>query len=246
MAGELTWFDLSSGDNAASIRFYTQLMGWTTESWGGDAYTMFKSAEGKTFGGIMPLTDEAKKMGAPPNWMGYVSVDDVDQAVAKATQLGGKVYVPGTDIPNTGRFAVLADPAGAVIAVFKRSNPAGEPNQAVAWSEISTTDPDKSWAWLAGMFGWKKADSMEMPGGGVYQMIKGDGDAFAGMSKAPPEMPMSAWAYYFACDDCRALFAKAKEMGSTELYAPMQVPGGGWAALLVDPQGAAFGLFSMA
>jgi predicted enzyme related to lactoylglutathione lyase len=244
MAGNFTWFDLSSDDNAASIQFYTKLMGWTTEAWG-DAYTMFKSSKG-SFGGVMPLGDAAKQMGAPPNWMGYIAVDDVDAACAKATSLGGRVYVPGTDIPGTGRFGVLADPAGAVIAVFKSANPSGEPNRAVAWCELASTDPGASWTWLAAMFGWKKGDSMEMPGGGVYQMINGDEGAFAGMSKAQPGMPMSAWAFYFGCNDCRASFAKAIEMGCREMYAPMQVPGGGWAALLVDPQGAAFGLFSMA
>jgi uncharacterized protein len=244
MAGQWVWFDLSTTDNDAAVRFYTGLLGWTTESWGGGAmpYVMFKAGD-KTFGGVMPLADEAKQMGAPPNWMGYVSVDDVDAAVAKCTSLGGKVHVPGTDIPNTGRFAVLADPAGAVIAVFKSSNPAGAPQQVIAWSELASTDPDASFRFLEAMFGWKKADSMEMPGGGVYQMIKGEGDAFAGLSKA--QMPMSAWAYYFACLDCRGTFATAKAQGCKELYAPMQVPGGGWAALLTDPQGAAFGLFSM-
>jgi predicted enzyme related to lactoylglutathione lyase len=175
--------------------------------------------------------------------MGYVAVDDVDAAVKKSTALGGKVYVPGTDIPNTGRFAVLADPAGAEIAVFKSANPAEGPRLPIAWTELSSTDPDASFRYLEAMFGWTKADSMEMPGGGVYQMLKGDGDAFAGMSKS--SMGMSAWAYYFGCMDCRGTFAKAKEMGSREMYAPMQVPGGGWAALLTDPQGAAFGLFSM-
>ena len=52
MAGQFTWFDLSSTDNAASVRFYTQLMGWGTESWGGGDYTMFKGPSGKTFGGV--------------------------------------------------------------------------------------------------------------------------------------------------------------------------------------------------
>lgn len=247
MGGTFVWFDLSTEDMASSTRFYTALMGWTTEAWnagGGMPYTMFKGED--TFGGVMPLPKEAKDMGAPPNWMGYVAVNDVDAACVKTGQLGGRVLVPGTDIPEVGRFAVVADPAGAVLAVFASKNP-GEGTNAVAWAELSTTDPDASWAFLSAMFGWKHADRMEMPGGGVYQMIRAaEGEAFAGMSKAQPGMPMSAWAYYFACADCRAAFTKAKEMGCTELYAPMQVPGGGWAALLVDPQGAAFGLFSMA
>ncbi len=245
MAGQFTWFDLSSGDLAASVRFYTQLLGWSTRSWGGGDYTMFEREEGKAFGGLMPLAEPAKAAGAPPHWMGYVAVDDVDAACARAAELGGQVLVPGTDIPDTGRFAVLADPAGAVIAVFRSLSPSDEANRAVAWCELASTDPEGSWRWLEAMFGWKKADSMEMPGGGTYQMIKGEGEAFAGLSKAQPGMPMSTWAYYFACEDCRATFGEAKELGCAELYAPMQVPGGGWAALLVDPQGAAFGLFSM-
>jgi predicted enzyme related to lactoylglutathione lyase len=243
MNGDLVWFDLSATDVPAAIQFYTGLMGWGTETWAGPKpYTMFKRAAG-TIGGVMELADEAKKMGAPPNWMGYVAVADVDASVAKATALGGQVYVPGTDIPSVGRFAVLADPTGAVMAVFKSSNPTGEPQRAVAWCELATTDAAASWAWLEGMFGWKKADSMAMPDGGTYQMIKNTGEAFAGMSTT--KLPRSAWAYYFGVGDARKSFARAKELGCTALYEPMQVPGGGWATLLVDPQGAAFGLFSM-
>src|SRR5688500_1201951 len=128
MAGQFTWFDLSTDDNAASVRFYTQLLGWTTEAWAGGAYTMFKSGD-KTFGGVMPLADEAKKMGAPPHWMGYVTVDDVDRAAGRAKELGGRVFVPGTDIPNVGRFAVVADPAGAVLALFASKSPSADPNR---------------------------------------------------------------------------------------------------------------------
>src|SRR5688500_5963909 len=142
MSGNFVWFDLASDDPAASIAFYTQLMGWTTESWGGGEYSMFKGGE-RTFGGVMPLQDEAKKMGAPPHWLGYVSVENVDQACEKATSLGGRVFVPGTDIPNVGRFAVLADPAGAVFAVFSSPAPAGgaapEPQRAVSWCELAST-----------------------------------------------------------------------------------------------------------
>jgi len=35
------------------------------------------------------------------------------------TELGGKVQVPPTDIPNVGRFSLVQDPQGAVFALFK-------------------------------------------------------------------------------------------------------------------------------
>lgn len=245
MSGNFVWFDLSVDDIPASIRFYTELLGWTTEAWGGGdmPYTMFQHA-GEAFGGVMPLADAAKAMGAPPNWLGYIAVDDVDAAVARSEALGGTTYVPGTDIPNTGRFAVLADPAGGTVAVFTSSNPGGAPPRAVAWCELASTDVAKAWPWYAAMFGWQVAESMAMPDGNTYQMIKTDGEAFAGIS--PAQMPVSAWAYYFAVADARATFETALGRGCTPLYPPMQVPGGGWAALLTDPHGVAFGLFSMA
>src|SRR5688500_12703448 len=106
MNGQFCWFDLSTTDVAAAQKFYTQLLGWGTEAHdfgGGNSYTMWKSGQ-STFGGVMALNDQQKSMGVPPNWMGYVAVEKVDDAVAKCRQLGGSVFVPGTDIPNVGRF----------------------------------------------------------------------------------------------------------------------------------------------
>jgi uncharacterized protein len=55
----------------------------------------------------------------PPHWGVYFQVTDCDGAVAKASSLGAKVFVPPTDIPKTGRFSVLQDPQGAVFNVIK-------------------------------------------------------------------------------------------------------------------------------
>ena len=57
----------------------------------------------------------------PPNWGIYIAVDDCDGTTEKATALGGRTYVPPTDIPNVGRFAVLGDPQGGVFNVIKLS-----------------------------------------------------------------------------------------------------------------------------
>jgi predicted enzyme related to lactoylglutathione lyase len=51
--------------------------------------------------------------------MPYIAVDDIDASAKKAVELGGKVKVPPTDIPNIGRFCVLQDPTGAVISLYK-------------------------------------------------------------------------------------------------------------------------------
>jgi predicted enzyme related to lactoylglutathione lyase len=56
---------------------------------------------------------------APTLWCPYASVADCDAAVDKARGLGAQLMMPGTDIPNIGRFAVLVDPQGACIAMIQ-------------------------------------------------------------------------------------------------------------------------------
>jgi predicted enzyme related to lactoylglutathione lyase len=71
-------------------------------------YTMLKAAG----------TDVAGVMRISPNWAVYLSVADVDATASQAASLGGTVLVPGTDIPEIGRFATIQDPQGAVFSVF--------------------------------------------------------------------------------------------------------------------------------
>ena len=67
----------------------------------------------------MPLTEDMKSHGVPPNWLVYIGTEDVDASAGKAKELGATVHMPPTDIPNVGRFAVLMDPTGAAFALFK-------------------------------------------------------------------------------------------------------------------------------
>jgi len=118
--GAFSWNELTTSDPKAAVEFYTKLFGWKTEvmhmpcSAGGQPmdYTIAKVGE-TGVGGIM-----AAPPGAPVAWTGYVTVDNIDETVKLAESLGGKVCVPPTDIPDIGRFAVLADPQGAVIAAI--------------------------------------------------------------------------------------------------------------------------------
>jgi predicted enzyme related to lactoylglutathione lyase len=57
--------------------------------------------------------DENWPEGLPTHWGVYFNVADCDATAAKATELGGSVHVPPTDIPNVGRFAMIEDPTGA-------------------------------------------------------------------------------------------------------------------------------------
>jgi predicted enzyme related to lactoylglutathione lyase len=124
--GTFCWNELSTTDSDAAIKFYTGLLGWEMKKSeaagsceGSEAPPVVYNeivVEGRHVGGIYKMGPEYG--GAPSHWMAYVAVDDVDAKAAQAAELGGKVCVPPTDIPNTGRFCVINDPTGATISLI--------------------------------------------------------------------------------------------------------------------------------
>jgi hypothetical protein len=115
--GAFSWCELMTSDVAAAKTFYGKLFDWETEdmSMPGMSYTVVM-AGGSEIGGIMAIPKEAQ--GMPPAWGAYVTVDDVDATANAAGQLGAKLIVPPTDIPDVGRFCVIQDPQGATISAI--------------------------------------------------------------------------------------------------------------------------------
>jgi len=111
----------------------------------------------------MKLQDQAAKMGATPNWMGHVQVESVDARAALAKKLGGKVHKEPTDIPAVGRFAVIADPQGASMSIFKPSQAASQAIELrdaskegeFCWNELMTSDSAAAFKFYSEMFGWR-------------------------------------------------------------------------------------------
>jgi len=118
--GSLCWTELNTRDTKAAEAFYTRLFGWTPKHSAPSAgmeYTEF-SVQGKPSIGMMPINEHMPPH-VPSYWMPYFQVADADKSVERVKELGGKVMVPPTDIPKTGRFAIVNDPQGAMFAVFK-------------------------------------------------------------------------------------------------------------------------------
>ena len=107
-------------DVEAARKFYSDLLGWTYTDMPmgeGGNYTLFKAGE-QMVGGMMTMPKDMPPA-VPPHWTAYITVKDVDAIARKAVEMGGKALVPPTDIPKTGRFFVLQDPQGAVIAFIQ-------------------------------------------------------------------------------------------------------------------------------
>jgi len=120
--GAFCWNELATTDLDAAQNFYKALLGWeikeSTAPGGGMVYNEIVVG-GQHVGGIYKMGPEFGP--APSHWMAYVAVDDVDAKARQVWELGGKVCVPPTDIPNVGRFCVVNDPTGATIALITLS-----------------------------------------------------------------------------------------------------------------------------
>jgi hypothetical protein len=120
--GAFSWNELLTTDPEAAARFYGSLFGWTFDSMnmGGNEgpYRVVKVGD-TAVGGIMKVPPPAQ--GMPPAWCGYVTVADIDATVKKVAELGGRLCTAVMDVPNVGRFAVVADPQGATVNIMQYS-----------------------------------------------------------------------------------------------------------------------------
>jgi predicted enzyme related to lactoylglutathione lyase len=119
----LCWNELMTNDVDRAGAFYTELFGYTVETqrMGDFDYTSFMNG-GRPAAGMMAIRPDMGE-GIPPHWAIYLAVEDCDATAAKAESLGGRVIAPASDIPEVGRFAIIADPQGAVFGIVALLNP---------------------------------------------------------------------------------------------------------------------------
>lgn len=243
------WYDAMTSDMQAAESFYTKVVGWAAKDAGmpDTRYTLLSSGAA-TIGGLMPITPEAAAMGAKPCWTGYIGVSDVDAYAQRVKAEGGAVHRPPEDIPGVGRFAVVADPQGAVFILFKgngQSSPTPAPPGAsgtVSWHELHASDGAAAFAFYAKLFGWTKTRALDMGPMGVYQIFSTGGAEVGGMMTKVPETPVPCWLYYIRVDAIDAAMARVMQNGGKVLMGPHEVPGNDWILQCQDPQGAVFAL----
>lgn len=244
--GRFVWYELMTTDIEAAKAFYGKVVGWGTREAPGSSYTLFTVGQAAT-GGLIDLPPDAKKLGARPQWAGYISVDDVDGAVNQVKELGGTVHMPPTDVRDISRFSVVADPQMATFILVKWRDPdrqpPADPRAAghVGWHELLAADWRRAFAFYSELFGWQKAVA-EAGATGTYQQFAAAGETIGGMFNKPPTAPVAFWLYYFSVADVGAAAERVKSAGGNILEGPTDVPDGDRVARCVDPQGAMFAL----
>jgi hypothetical protein len=174
----------------------------------------------------------------------YVGTPNVDAICSQAQGLGARVVKPPADIPNVGRFAVLSDPQGATFAVFTPGGgppPGAPPAQGgFSWHELATTDVAAALRFYGQLFGWTKGAGHDMGPMGVYQLFEHGGSQVGGMCNVQGPSTAPSWLSYVHVADSSRAVAAAKAAGGRLLHGPVEVPGGSWIAMMMDPQGGAF------
>ncbi len=240
------WVDTWQADARAAGSFYAELFGW--EVLHGPEYSM-AALRGRDVAGFgSPAPD-----GMPSQWTTYVWVDDADETARKAVDAGGSVLVEPFDSLDGGRIAIIADPAGAALGVWKPGEHKGAQlvNEPSAWamSALSTSDPDGAKHFYGAVFGWETeafdagdfvATMWRLPGffgGEPSQPVPRD------VVATMVEMPGSpaAWMPNFWVADADGVAAKADALGGSVIAPPSEGPIGK-EAVLADPAGAVFSI----
>jgi predicted enzyme related to lactoylglutathione lyase len=238
--GVPSWVDVGVPDIAAAVSFYTELFGWEAQDMGEEAgHYNIATKDGKQVAAIGAAMNPG-----PPRWTTYINVDDVGAVTEKVEAAGGKVIVAPMDVMEAGHMAVFIDATGAAISAWQPESHLGaglvnEPGS-FTWSELSTSDLDKSKKFYTEVFGWGWGGSDE------YAEAQVSGRSIGGVAPRRPDMPAEVpdtWLVYFGSPDVDADVKTATALGATVLVEPTDIPGTGRFAVLNDPQGATFALF---
>jgi predicted enzyme related to lactoylglutathione lyase len=248
--GRFVWHQLLTRDIPGAKKFYSKLVGWKTQPWPLDpGYTVCHAGEAPT-AGMMEMTPDVPAE-APPHWLQYIGTRDVDGTAEAAVRGGGSIIKPPSDMKGAGRYAILQDPQGAVFAIIDPENARGEPATAplatFSWHELATSDNEAAFAFYSNLFGWDALQRMDMGPIGTYLIFGQDNVQKGGIYIKPAEYPAPPnWLPYCRVTNVDEAVETAKAGGATVMQPPMDVPGGGRIAVLMDPSGAAFAIHAMA
>jgi predicted enzyme related to lactoylglutathione lyase len=169
----------------------------------------------------MPIPEEPRAMGARPAWNGYVLVDDVDVYAERVKAAGYSTSLKQQVTRNARQ---------------RRQRRQGRQAMS-AGMNLHAGDGPSAFAFYSGLFGWTKAEAMDMGPMSGYQIFATGGAPCGGMMTKMPQTPAPFWLYYFNVDAVEAAMARVKDAGG-----PIILPGGSWIAHGLDPQGAIFAM----
>jgi len=167
--GAFSWHELATSDNEAAFAFYSGLFGWDVMErmdMGPTGIYLVFGQNGVQRGGMYIKPADWP---APPNWMPYAHVPNVDASVANLESVAGQILVEPMDVPGGSRIASLTDPFGAPFAIHSfpaaaaakpKAPPAQKPKASLAVKVEAAKKQVKKHAKVAGKAAKKAAKTV--------------------------------------------------------------------------------------
>ena len=114
--GQITHIEFPADDTDRAQAFYKGLFGWDFQGWeGAPGYFLFNAGPIDSSGGAIGQrgTATGEKLRV------YVTVNSIDDTLAKVAELGGKVTTPKAEIPGQGWYAVIEDSEGSEVGLYE-------------------------------------------------------------------------------------------------------------------------------
>jgi len=240
--GKFVWRDLMTLDIPAVKKFYSELFGWTYLDIGksDNDYTVVMY-DGKPIAGMFKLRDVDPKQNYS-QWISYLSVADMNQAVNYIKASGGSVYREPFELPNRGTVSFVFDSQNAVLAFVKSSS--GDPVDQDPvysqwfWAELWTNDVQNSVKFYTELFGYNQR-TFDTRAENQYHVLERENRPRAGVIKIPFENVKPHWMPYIAVKDPSEIVKKVEQLGGA-VYLGTEGIAGNNAAIIADPSGAVF------
>ncbi|MFG3157553.1 VOC family protein [Streptomyces sp. NPDC048219] len=229
------WVDAQLSDVPAGRRFYGELFGWTFDGTGPGGSDRAR-LDGEPVAALVPKTDGRM----PTVWTVYFATRDAGALAGRIRDAGGQIVTPPAPVDGLGTSALVADPQGAVFALWERAPGAGgaafagfgrrhEPGT-FAWAELYTSDTEAANAFYGDLF----HDALFGPGAAPDVGRAAVTDVF------PAEMPPH-FLVHFRVEDCETALGTVARLGGRVRVPPFETSYGR-VAVVSDGQGASFAL----
>ena len=242
--GRIVWAELLTLDVGTAAEFYGKVFGWTFETYGPKddfkTYTLVL-AGGTPIGGMVYARPKQPEKYPSSRWVGFVSVEDVAAAAARAEAAGGRVVIKPTELGERGTEALLTDPEGGLFGLIRTAG--GDPPDLVAaddqwlWAELWAADAAKMSAFYRDVGRYEVVDGAAQGEGGGYRLWSG-GYARAGILERPTSVP-TTWLPYVRVKSVADTTARAVAAGAKVVMEPARMHGT-QVAVMLDPTGAPF------
>jgi len=252
------WMVLNTSNTAAAAAFYERVFGWTTTD--SPVGKILLTAAGRPLGTLLDHGMNTFANKEPVNWLPFVRTYDIDSAVRRVSELGGKVWVEPYNV-GVARVAIVRGVTSEALGLWQTPIEAGTAplmadQDAVGWFELVTPDPDKAMAFYRGLLGWRIGDE------GGYTFIGNASAQFAGIVKLSGDWEDYAfmqalgrvrggklnvpphWMVFFNVEDCDAFVDEAEDLGAYVMARAEPLHTVGTFAVLRDPQGVYFSVLA--